>query len=139
MDKVINPVILQLALERAAADMYQYAVVDPEMEDVIIGDGNEFATADDWMKDRIKTWIEAVVHKFKVFRQAPSFEVTEKTITTAHMFYKLKLGESINIHKDVVITRVPGGWVWRSASIPQPSAFIPYSDEFISIIQGDIS
>lgn len=137
MKKVLNPTVLQLALERAAIDVYQYEVVDPEMEDIIIGKDGEYETPEDWIKGKIKLWIEVVEKKFKTFRQAEKFEISDKTITTAYLFYKLKLGDVINIGKDVTVTRVPGGWIWASLGRPSPTTFIPYNDEFLSIIKGE--
>jgi len=49
--------------------------------------------------------------------------------------YKLKLGE-YEVHKNLYITRVPGGWIFEvMASIQEntvspPICFVPYSDEF---------
>jgi len=138
MKTIINPTILQLALEQAAKEIYQFEVIDPEMEDAVIGPGEEFETAEDWVEDRIKTWIESVEFKFKPLGQSEKIEIDEKTITSAILFYKLKLGEAININKNTVVTRVPGGWIWQSAIPPCSSSFIPYNDEFLSIIKGTV-
>lgn len=138
MNKVLNPTILMLALELAAKILYQHEVVDPEMEDIIIGDDGEYPTAEEWVSGRIQSLIETVGEKFKMFHQAGKFEISEKTIASAYMFYKLTVGESININKNVMITRVPGGWVWQSLGHPCSNTFIPYSDEFLSVIQGEV-
>jgi len=137
MEKMLNPAILKLALERAAIDAYQYEVVDPEMIDEIIGEDGEYDTPEDWVIEKVKWWIELVAKKLKVFHQAKEFEISEKTITAAHLFYELKLGDTININKNIMIMRVPGGWVWASACNPCPTTFIPYNSEFLSIIQGE--
>lgn len=135
--ETINPTLLQLALELAAGEAYQDEVIDTEMEDVIIGEDGEFATPEDWTKAKVQQWIDCVGEKFKLFHQMDIIEINEKTITTAHLFYKLKLGETININKDVVITRVPGGWIWIHLQPPKAISFIPYNEEFLSTIQGD--
>jgi len=137
--ETINPTLLQLALEQAAGEAYQHEVLDPEMEDIIIGDGGEYATPEDWVITKVQLWIDRVSDKFKPFHQTDTIEISEKVITTAHMFYKLKLGETININKDVIITRVPGGWIWTGLNNPRPTSFIPYNNEFLSIIQGENS
>lgn len=137
--ETINSTLLQLALEQAAGEAYQDEIIDTEMEDAIIGEDGEFATPEDWVRHKIKRWIDCVGEKFKLFRQMDVIEINEKAITTAHMFYNLKLGETININKDVIITRVPGGWIWTGLVNPRPTSFIPYNNEFLSIIQGDNS
>jgi hypothetical protein len=42
-------------------------------------------------------------------------------------WYELKLGETYEITKFILVTRVPGGWIY---SDPTSCVFIPYDTEF---------
>lgn len=134
MIQVDNPLFLQLALQAAAEQAYKEEVLDAEMFDLMIGPDNDFASKEDWVQDRMNTWMKEVKKKYKAFKEVPVIEINEKAILTAHMFYRLTLGDSALLDKDTEITRVPGGWVWASVDRPGSSTFIPNSDEFKSII-----
>lgn len=136
--KMINPVILQLALQYAANRAYKEEIVDTEMEDATIGVDGEYETPEGWVQGKMDEWISAVKKKFKLFRQSEEIEVDEKVILFADIFFNIKLGETKKLNKDVSITRVPGGWMWVSVLNPNPGTFIPYSDEFLSTIKGEV-
>jgi len=135
--KIINSAILELALEFAACEAYQCEVIDTEMEDSLIGCNAEYKSAEEWIRDKVKWWIDSVSEKFKTFHQSKTIEYNEPTVKAAYIFYKLKLGETININDKTMITRVPGGWMWVSVSHPRNGTFIPYNNEFMSIIEGE--
>jgi hypothetical protein len=51
--------------------------------------------------------------------------------------YELKFHESLSFsdgeHKDINITRVPGGWIYRILDSDfNNTIFVPFSDEFMS-------
>ena len=45
------------ALRVAAKEMYQNEVVDTDMVHNIIGEGNECASKEDWIEDRMEGWL----------------------------------------------------------------------------------
>ena len=51
--------------------------------------------------------------------------------------YNLELHDSINIYEggEIVVTRVPGGWIYKSYvfDVGITSVFIPYNEEFLCI------
>lgn len=135
--KMLNPVILQLALQFAANRAYKEDVVDTGMEDTVIGENGEYETAEDWIQGKMDEWMSEVTNKFKLFRQSEVIEVDENVVMFADIFFNITLGETKKLNKDVSITRVPGGWMWVSELNPRPGTFIPYNDEFLSTIKGE--
>jgi len=133
--KITNPIILQLAITNAAEEAYANEVFDPGMEEFIVGTGLEFETKEEWIESKISYWTNSVKEKFKMFNQAEESDIDNTAIVVSQLFYKLTLGSTKKLNKDVSITRVPGGWIWASDKDPNPGTFIPYNDEFIAIVK----
>jgi hypothetical protein len=49
---------LKKAIRYAAEDAYKSEVIDPEMEECIIGTNGDYATKEDWIEDRIADWMQ---------------------------------------------------------------------------------
>lgn len=129
--KLKNPVILQLALQRAAEEAYQSEIIDNEMEDLIS------ASQEEWINEKVGMWLQTVQEKFKLFKMSETIEINKDAIISAGIFYTLKLGEKSSIkigEVNVEIARIPGGWVYHQIN-SQP-IFVPYNDEFKFIIQS---
>ena len=48
-----------------------------------------------------------------------------------HKLYEMKLHRMLEINETMVVTRVPGGWLYNSYTEHTESlAFVPYNDEF---------
>ena len=46
--------------------------------------------------------------------------------------YDLKLHEVNVVNPNIIVMRVPGGWIYKSNSVSSTSLiFVPYNDEFI--------
>lgn len=138
MIKLKNPIILQLALQKAAEEAYRLEIIETDMEALTIGDNAEYATVADWILSRIQNWIGEVKKKFTLLHQPEEIEVDEKVIASAHKFYDLKLGDETKIENGTRLTRVPGGWVMeKEFQSSSSSVFIPFSDEFLFIIDKE--
>jgi hypothetical protein len=48
----------KLALYIAAAVAYESEVLDTQMEQLMIGEGLEFASREDWIEQRVDEWLE---------------------------------------------------------------------------------
>jgi len=55
-DKEVN--LLRRALKVAAIEAYQHEVVDTEMDSLIIGNDKEFSSINDWIKDKVDSWLQ---------------------------------------------------------------------------------
>jgi hypothetical protein len=51
------------ALWIAAEEAYRDEVVAPEMETLIIGPADEYATKKDWLEDRVEYWLSEAAHR----------------------------------------------------------------------------
>lgn len=50
--------LLRRALRLAAVEAYHAEVMDTEMYSILIGTNKEYATMDDWVQERIDSWLE---------------------------------------------------------------------------------
>jgi hypothetical protein len=123
MKEVKSPTIFQLALEQAAEEAYDIETVEAEGE-----------TKEQWMEDKINLWIAKVEKKFRLAKRPG---VVQKNLDYARKYYSMSIGDRQNLNKDVCIHRVPGGWMWQSIDRPSPAVFIPFSDDFVYLINGD--
>jgi hypothetical protein len=46
------------ALELAAEEAYKNEVLDTGMRDLVIGEGKDFTTAEEWKQARMQEWLE---------------------------------------------------------------------------------
>jgi len=138
MKKITNPDFLKAVICCAAEEAYTSEVLANGDEEIIIGEGKEFSSAEDWQAVRIKTWNKNVASKLKVFGIKREIEVDELSIAFANQYYNVILGETIKI-EGVDMTRIPGGWLVTS---DEPDglrhSFIPYSQEFAHIISHEV-
>jgi hypothetical protein len=49
---------LEAALDVAAGEAFKDEVIDPEMQEIMIGEGKEYYDRADWIRLRIEYWIE---------------------------------------------------------------------------------
>jgi hypothetical protein len=47
---------MRRALQRAAAEAFESEVVDTEMLDLIIGEGKDFSSREEWIENRLDSW-----------------------------------------------------------------------------------
>lgn len=61
-------VTAERALQIAAEDFYQSEVVDTEMEELMIGQGQDYANKQEWLEAKIEEWMDAA-HNAKGLRR----------------------------------------------------------------------
>lgn len=57
---------------------------------------------------------------------------------SAQRLYNMDLFDRVTT-EDVVITRVPGGWIYESGVTSQTCCFIPFNNEFMPVDVADFS
>ena len=50
--------VLQEALNLASKEAYQHEIIDTEMEEIEIGERCDYSNKEDWLEDKINSWIE---------------------------------------------------------------------------------
>lgn len=58
-------VIAQRALQVAAEEVYQSEVVDTEMEDLMIGEGLDYGSKEEFIESKIDEWMDAARNRRK--------------------------------------------------------------------------
>ena len=52
----------------------------------------------------------------------------------AKKLYNMDLHETIDIgDQGIIVTRVPGGWIYETGYARQTRVFVPYNDEFLPV------
>jgi len=135
-----NTGFLQSVICNAAELLYEAEIIDTNSEDEI-GEGETWETKKDWMNEKITQLFKDTAKKIKTFpdKSSNEFNIKSMPVDFAKSIYGLSLGESFTTDDDIIIIRVPGGWIYiLNCAEGQNSVFIPYNNEFLKLTSSKI-